>query len=590
MTPIEALEALGATRIIWIDDHFADAAETLADMLINKAEVARSCNFIDIGAALTFREENDDQARQDLSQRLADLGQKRRSEIKDTFLAKQREVDQETGKELFSPGVEEACQLLGIPAENRWTFDGAEEKLASACAGNDEKNAYIIDMRDAASATTSDDFRGEQLLELLAKLNAKGTLFVLTHETTVDREAEEELRLRRKLGHVPGQTGIPICVIAKERLLGVVEPDMATGLCVAIKRAGLRRSMHEVLAVARNDLQKAFDQAEDKLLEIAPEQLDSFVVQKAYNEGASELHVVERALTASIGWSLRETFASDAAVQKSSSRLRALRVVTLPGLTKPKPEQSLQTFRDYETWESDTLLNKSLMPVMSGDVFEIDTSEAQGSSTKRYLLLGQACDMALRPGQDRDQDLAIFVPLKIKSDPASQGTPKKPVLPFTVDGKQLTCDFRNSSPVRLTILDLASFRADGKVRYDDQQQKLPQLLDGQAIQYASRCDRIQALIDHEKSKSETAVQRSCVIDYRFQLIFSMSDEFKHVRFGWHVPPPKTKSPSLGAHKVTWSLRRCGRVKAPYAGYLLDRYYDVMGRAAFDLDYTASIPE
>jgi hypothetical protein len=37
-------------------------------------------------------------------------------------------------------------------------------------------------------------------------------------------------------------------------------------------------------------------------------------------------------------------------------------------------------------------------------------------------------------------------------------------------------------------------------------------------------------------------------------------------------------------RATWRLRRCGRVRMPYAAALLDLYTSVMSRQAFDLDF------
>jgi hypothetical protein len=37
-------------------------------------------------------------------------------------------------------------------------------------------------------------------------------------------------------------------------------------------------------------------------------------------------------------------------------------------------------------------------------------------------------------------------------------------------------------------------------------------------------------------------------------------------------------------RATWRLRRCGRVRMPYAAALLDLYTSVMSRKAFDLDF------
>jgi hypothetical protein len=43
-------------------------------------------------------------------------------------------------------------------------------------------------------------------------------------------------------------------------------------------------------------------------------------------------------------------------------------------------------------------------------------------------------------------------------------------------------------------------------------------------------------------------------------------------------------PSDNKKRVTWHLRRVGRLRQPYIGALLNQQLDVMGRHAFDVDF------
>jgi len=40
--------------------------------------------------------------------------------------------------------------------------------------------------------------------------------------------------------------------------------------------------------------------------------------------------------------------------------------------------------------------------------------------------------------------------------------------------------------------------------------------------------------------------------------------------------------------VTWSLRRVGRIRMPYAAALLRDFLAIQGRDAFDLDFTKEV--
>jgi hypothetical protein len=319
------------------------------------------------------------------------------------------------------------------------------------------------------------------------------------------------------------------------------------------------------------------------LLAIPPEQLEAYVFERGYKEGVSELHVVERAITAFIGKETREFFGTDEKVHSSATRLRALRLIPLE-IVPSTPHQYLSEFREAEVWESDELLNRSLTPIACGDVFELDTEEAATKASKqRFVLLGQPCDISLRPeARKRAQETAFLVPLRTKATVRTKDDPKAPLLPFTLRGEQWACDFRNASVVKLSILDFASFRLDGRVRFDEGQPAPAELLVAQQKIYTVR-----AAMATESFLDPGPLTAHGIKDIASQLSFSSTDAFKHIY------SPSVMEASVeradGATKnrpkrLTWRLRRCGRIRMPYAAALLDQYTTVMSRHAFDLDY------
>jgi hypothetical protein len=86
-------------------------------------------------------------------------------------------------------------------------------------------------------------------------------------------------------------------LIAKERLFNFKDDeDLEEALKISIKRAGLRRSLSEVVSRAHGTVDAAFGSAAACLLTVPPEQLEAYVFERGYKEGVSELHVVERVL------------------------------------------------------------------------------------------------------------------------------------------------------------------------------------------------------------------------------------------------------------------------------------------------------
>jgi hypothetical protein len=712
MQPLEALSMLGTSRVIWIDDHFAPRdAEKLGELLARELEVTRKCDFANFRDLLDRIDEGDETATFELKQRLAEMTSEERNEIERVFSEKQSEGDNFATNDLNLQQITAVCGQLGIKADDCWAFDAAEARVRALCESDDSHVSYIVDLHDEFGE--QGNTRGLDILRTLHESNSKGTAFLLTHEASSTTESTKESELRAILARESeGLKSKPICVIAKERLEGAGENVIADGLKVAIKRAGLRRGIHEVLIRAESELTNAFDAAMNSLLSIPPEQLNEYVVNRAVAEGVSELHVVERALTATISESIRKMFATDEGTHQSAARLRALQAVSLP--IPASPHSELEAFRKKELWEPDDLVNRGHAALACGDVFEFASDEGV-TDTRRFILLVQPCDVMVRSNGTRDADAGFLIPLKIKgADTGDGGSLKQPSLPFSLDNKEWICDFRSATSVRLATLDLGTLRPDGKVRFDKGQLLPTTLLPGQAKSGKKLFSKMEEAI---KSRQAERNQEKHLFDARCTLTLASAGPFKEIAqatfFGEKQKPvPKrsersarnngpdvssavvetliqgveviigsiagapakespTQEPSvrqrsphdqaqpyasaaisamaldcaqgdIGGEQVkdgaapelegtepsdkvrkeaeprpdqnkdatnkavtdrsevqqqasitpylTWKIRRCGRVRMPFAASLLNSYLSVMGREAFDLDYLKVTPQ
>ncbi|MEE7492283.1 hypothetical protein [Methylobacterium oryzae] len=588
------LRCLGADRVIWIDDHFNETPPLLAHMLVANLELTEACAFPEFARA--FAEDTDDADPAGAIQAVLEtLEQVRRDEMTEIFLRRQQEAEGVPTRELPTGIFERACALLGVHEDDRWSFQGYQAKLRTAHADGDGGIAYIVDLKDT-DAVPGAGKRGLDVLRNLAGLKSKATAFILTHEATIAEEAQRETEYQADLRDLGVLSGVPICVVSKQRLAdGDIEnEEMEEVLRVAVKRAGLRKSVHEVLVRAEEEVKASFRGAAEALLRVTPEKLDDHVVERGYQEGVSELHVIERALTARMSQQIRTMFGHDPQVRLSIDRLRNLRAVPLRHISDA-PDPDLTAFRKAEIWEGEELINAAFAPIACGDVFEIDTSEASTKtvSKRRFILIGQPCDLMLRPGKSRMPQTGILIPLKVKPSrdapaardgEADEGAVKSYPLPFTLDDEALVCDLREAAPVQLSILDLASFRADGFVRFERGQKAVTGLLPGQGevfAAWASKANRIMPPEGEPATTFDEAARRNT------QLTFAASAVFKHVAHGTYEPGTTTKANRVTTttlDRLTWRLRRCGRVRMPYAGAILDRYVGSISRHAFDLDY------
>ena len=353
-----------------------------------------------------------------------------------------------------------------------------------------------------------------------------------------------------------------------------------TALLTAIKRSGLRRSLFEVIDRVRGTITLSFQNAAEKLLSIPPEQLEAFVFERGYKEGVSELHVVERIITAQLGQDMRMFFGTDEAALRSIYRLRDLRDIPLR-MNGVVPDENLARFRKAEIWEAEELINRSYSPIACGDVFEYDVGEKDtAANPRRFVVLAQPCDIALRPDGKRAHDMAFFA--QLKRGEGGQAKAKIYPLPFKLDGEQWVCSFHDVTVVRLSVLDLASFRADGRVRVDDGHSAPHGLLASQHKIYVRRTKPATKVL-----AAAIPVKGGGLLTDGLQLCVSQDSPFKKVFCPTFEPirnPKPENDPSDNLKRVTWRLRRCGRIRHPYVAALLDQYLDVIGRHAFDLDF------
>jgi len=274
----EALSCLGSNRTIWIDDLFNKSPTELANLLLDSWEIAIECDFDELDPIIRRAEYGAEAVRVELIEKLAELAPKRVEEIRDTFFAHESMKDLFASDELPGKAVEKICSFLGVKQEDRWTFDAATKGLAKLCADGDATISYIVDLNESGASTT----RGPEILRLLWDEKSKGTAFILTHETVAVGEASKETELRGELakGGIDA-LGIPICVIAKERLFNFKDDkDLEEALKISIKRAGLRRSLSEVVSRTQGTVHAAFGNAASGLLTVPPEQLEAYVFER----------------------------------------------------------------------------------------------------------------------------------------------------------------------------------------------------------------------------------------------------------------------------------------------------------------------
>lgn len=575
--------ALGIARVIWIDDVFGEPSIDLAILARKYSEI--QSEFPELSSAFEVQGFGDVDAK--LQQSINDLEESRRAELQASLL--QRDAAQGPARELAPTAIETVCEILGIAIEDRWTFEKADGELEIIDL-DDANTGYIIDLKEGGGP----ERRGLGILSRLRAKNSQGVAFILTHEAALDGEAALERSLEADVV-APDRLALRITVISKERLTSE-GADIEASLAIGLKRAGLRRALHKVLKVASQRAAEAYAATAASLLDLEPERLEQYVYKRGAAEGVSELHVVERALTAGASKELRAFFGSDAAVHEAILSLRTLQTVKLDSLSQD-PGPTLTGLRDAEIWDDANVINAAFTPLANGDVFCFDESEPGGPYPNlRFVLLGQPCDVVLRADGKRGSDTAMLVPMREFKD---DGTPlvdpndlegnetdKASDIPFRINGKLFKLEIRNMAYAKLAILDLACFRQDGCVRVETGHTPPVSLLIGGQTIYGLRTAAADSSLGGPMPPAVQAGMYSPVDD---RLLMTMSDSkpWDRVRLGKRLAALNGKGHHLGSlpGRVTWLLKRDGRIRAPYSAFLLERTLRTLGRQAFDMDYT-----
>jgi hypothetical protein len=78
-------------------------------------------------------------------------------------------------------------------------------------------------------------------------------------------------------------------------------------------------------------------------------------------------------------------------------------------------------------------------------------------------------------------------------------------------------------------------------------------------------------------------QNSNLFDLRCQLTLSSSKPFKKIANVRYVPAAASGA-GAAPERLIWGIQRVGRVRMPFATFVLNSYLSIMGREAFDLDF------
>jgi hypothetical protein len=461
----ECLSAAGIKTIVWIDDYFAppshdelvDAIRACIDKLKesqvtnidsgyfsgiqlsqSKAAIETACDNIIEGL-------NEEQLNESLKQLVASsgIGEPIFKSPADDFTA------EEFGalKKAFGNGLTTFCL-------DEWTRIGA-----GRYANVSSDTLFLIDKEYKRESPSYDG------TTILADLTAKkeGFCILLTHTYAEDEQEDRRKEIAEKIK----RSAHRFCVLSKRQTSDLaIDPKFAR----AITTAMTHKFNGEIAHTISETITKTAIKTANVLTEQSVYDLEQALFKNSAEEGVLEYDVLLRIFEIEQRYALNQALSSNEIQNLLRSSRKFRQEAPTPSSEFGKTDMSFfRGWRQREVFYDGTGLNKLHAPLTSGDIF------ISGQS-KRYMLLGQPCDLMVRETGKRRADVGWLVLIIDESDPQAPKQPRP--LPdyryydlkdaFGID-KKAYVDFQNMFPVDLSVLDLAVFNSDGSVKLQQNQ-------------------------------------------------------------------------------------------------------------------------
>lgn len=399
---------------------------------------------------------------------------------------------------------------------------------------------------------------GDQLLESIA--NDDNILCgVFSRTFSIDEEIKkwEERNFNKN-----------IYPISKKRFDGEDESLMVQGL----KNVIWLKQIEKVKEMAGNAVNEACAVLENGMKSIDPATFNRMVIASSKVEGCWEFESLSRIIMVYLNKGLKQGIKKQfAEFQQNTNSIRAL---DGPNSSEIINDEILNLIRGGEWYDEIDYVNQVYSPISNGDIFQI--------GNKYYILLGQPCNLSIRPEGKRGYDLdqAFLLPLTTKDKTEeklylSEGTKGDFQYPFKNDYFHIL--FSDRKRVSLSLLDLVSYNANGLAEIDINVNC--DHLDGREImqenmllrynkilekiaKYKNACDTIDNKIE---KRQKTAILRF------FCKSYEMGDE------------KVVKKPTISGTMIKFDVKRVGRYNSYGAHVLLQQFMNYMSRPEFPGD-------
>lgn len=330
-----------------------------------------------------------------------------------------------------------------------------------------------------------------------------------------------------------------------------------------VKLAILNGDADTLKAHVSTTIKDAHDRAAQRMGEIDIYDFDQIVFRSSEKEGVWEPDTLLRVFSLFHRDEVRKLAKSDAQVHELAAKIRS--VSEVPTHSTSSPTFKTWKVQRIEYYEDDAYLNPHCLPIELGDIFQKE------NGGKRYILLGQPCDLMVRSDGTRHhlikEALLAEITAKVPKDINSHAELEY----FDADDPKTKyfANFKSACAIKLDVLDFCVFNGEGKAIFVYDKPCPSSVIPAWKERHTAISKFVEKTVRHFEELRKAKVPET---EATRMLTRCSNDNL----FSGKI--------NVVEKSISYNFRRVGRLRAPRSTALLARYANFIARQAFDHDF------
>lgn len=559
------LDVLGVARVVYVDDA-NDKSVSLEDAITDAKKLDSSlllAIFPELGESIPDDQDVLTKKIRDIWGHLDADTQAERAQAVVVTARRQDDSDTDDVADASILGELVSQEKLLSLTPSQW--DNQKEQLLQE--SGDQRTLFLFD-RDFSEA--GGDSEGIKIIaSLLARDDTESLICgLLTHTVTPETQPQQWIDLSNTHG------------IPKDRFVVIPKLHLSKApilFAQTLKFAALSPDFTELKRKTKEIIATAAMVAANRVEDVSIYDLDHIVFQVSAGEGLWEPDMLFRLHSMFHRRESRRLAHADEALESIAANLRAVSGIPTDSIKLPPPPSSWALQRE-ELYDHHEYINENHLPIELGDIFE----RVGTSSTKRYILLAQPCDLMVRGDGKRHPEMHRVPLAEVVS--ANKRPSFSDELPYFGESSSVKwfVKLKMVHFVRTCILDMCVFNKDGIAKL---------ILDGDSpsnmrpawkrryamlLGFVGGIVRKARLLEPVPGEHKAGIQVKQKIAKDMKGLFFNDDLFK----GRLEKSGEDRS-------VTYDCRRVERLSRERSLGLLMSYTSTLGRPAYELEFGAT---